>query len=71
MSPSQRKTKDIQDEARRLQQADERVQELEQALRYILRRCDEAVYVCDGKPGYFQPIRAEAQDALNGGGGDA
>jgi len=63
MTPRQQQRKDSQDEARRQQQADERIRELEakiDRLRYALQKIKDLPPVDD--------IHAIAADALDGGG---
>jgi len=63
MTPSQQQAKDMQDEARREQQADDKVRELEaeiDRLRYALRKIKDLPPVDE--------IHAIAEDALDGGG---
>ena len=75
MTPGQQQSKDRQGEARRQQQAEEKIRELEQEvgrLREALRDCRQfADKLNNGKFGAFpSDIRRRAEIALNGGGGD-
>jgi len=84
MTPSQQQAKDMQDEARRDQQADERIRELEEEVEQLRRQRDRYDYVLHGirgrlsqiirdDPSHFSEIHAaiaEVDEALDGGGGD-
>lgn len=77
MTPGQQARKDAQDGARRQQQADEKVRELEKAverLREALRRViDVGPEALDGNIGAGPggKIRRICKDALDGGGGQS
>jgi len=84
MTPSQQQAKDMQDEARRDQQADERIRELEEEIQRLRKQRDtydrtlhsirgRLVQVLRDEPSHYPEINAaicDAEDALDGGGGD-
>lgn len=77
MNPSQQKTKDMQDEARRDQQADERIRELEKEVNRLRGALDPeflinvANDIGGSAAAELKELAYLQKDALDGGGGDA